>query len=137
MERKRCRLAEEELRAGTESAITDYGFYLSQVTSFKYLGRVLAAEDKNLPALVHNLRRAIQKWAWMTRILIREGADYRTLGSIYLVVVQSVMLYRSEIWFLTPRIKRVIDRFHHRVASRMMGRQPRKLWDGGWVYPAL
>ena len=45
MERNWSRLAEEEEQEGTERALTSYGVYLSQVTSFKYLGRVLAAED--------------------------------------------------------------------------------------------
>ena len=45
---------------------------------------------------VHNLRCPRKKWALMNRIFIREGADDRTLGQIYLVVVQLVLLYRSE-----------------------------------------
>ena len=44
---------------------------LSQVTSLKYLGRVAAAEDDGWPAVVRNLRRARQKWARLTHILIR------------------------------------------------------------------
>ena len=88
MERKWRRLAEEEAWDGTEGALTTYVFPLSQVPSFKYLGRVLAAEDDDWPKVVRNLRRARQKWARLTRVPIREGADARTLGHIYLAVVQ-------------------------------------------------
>ena len=34
----------------------------------------------------------------MSRLLIGEGADALTLGRIYVVVVQEVMLYGSDIW---------------------------------------
>ena len=46
--------------------------------------------------MVRNLRRARRKWARLTHILIREGEDAQILGQIYLVVVQSVLLYGSE-----------------------------------------
>ena len=72
MERKWRRLEEEEeARERTERSVTAYGFFISQVTSFKYLGRVLAVEDNDCPELVSNLRPARQKWVWMTRILSR------------------------------------------------------------------
>ena len=74
--------------------LTAYGIRLSPVISFKYLGRVILEEDENCPAVVHNLWRALKKWARMTRVLSREGVDAQTLGHIYLVVLQSVMLYR-------------------------------------------
>ena len=43
MKRKWRRLAEEEALEGAERELTAYGVPLYQVTSFKYLGRVLAA----------------------------------------------------------------------------------------------
>ena len=88
IERKWCCLAEEESREGTERAITAYGVPLSQVTSFKYLGRVLAAEDDDCPSVVRKLRRAKQKWEWLTRVLSREGEYAWASGQIYLAVVQ-------------------------------------------------
>ena len=95
MERKGCRLAEEEAREGTERSLTAYVVPLSQVTSFKYLGRVLVAEDNDWLSVVSNLRRARQKWVQLTRVLSREGANSQTLGHIYLEVVQSFLIYRS------------------------------------------
>ena len=52
------RLAEEEAQGGTERSLTSYGVPLSQVTSFKYLGIFLEAEENYWPAVVRNLRRA-------------------------------------------------------------------------------
>ena len=93
----------------------------------KYLGRVLSEADNNWPEVVGNLRRARKKWARMTRVLSREGEDAWTSGKIYLAVVQLVLIYMSELWVLTLRMQRVLDRFHHRVARRLKGWQPRKV----------
>ena len=101
------------------------------------MGRVLETEDDDWPSVVRNLRRSRQKWEWLTHILIREGADAQTSGQIYLAVVQSVLLYGSETWVLTLRMKRVLDRFHHMVSRRLTGWQPWKGWYGGWFYPPL
>ena len=62
MERKWRQLAEDESWVGTERALTAYGVPLSQSTSLKYMGQVIAVEDVNLLAVVHNLRHARQKW---------------------------------------------------------------------------
>ena len=63
--------------------ITAYGIPLSPVTSLKFIGRVLVATDNDWPTVVHNLQRAWKKWAQMTRVLSREGADTQTLVHIY------------------------------------------------------
>ena len=75
--------------------ITAYGILLVQVTSFKYLGRVILEEDNNWPAVVINFRKSRHNWVRLIRFLIRKGADARTFGHIYLAVVQLVMLYGS------------------------------------------
>ena len=73
----------------------------------------------------------------MTRVLIREGEYSHTLGYIYLVVVQSVMIYGSETWVMTPHIGRILGGLHHMVVHRLTGRQPWRGRDGVWVYTPL
>ena len=48
-EQKRQRLAEDEAWARAEREITAYWNPVAPVTSFKYLGRVLLAEDNDWP----------------------------------------------------------------------------------------
>ena len=38
---------------------------------------------------------------------------------------------------MTPHIGRVLGRYHHRVACRLAGRQPRRGREGVWTYPLL
>ena len=70
-------------------------------------------------------------------MLIREGADDRTLGRIYAAVVQAVMLYKSEMWVVILHIGRFWGVFLHRVAHRMAVRQPQIGWYSVWVYIPL
>ena len=81
---------------GKERALTAYDTPLSPVTSFMYVGRVLATEEDYWPSVVRNLWRARYKWARLTHILISEGEDAQTSEQIYLAVMQSVLMYGSE-----------------------------------------
>ena len=96
--------------------ITSYRTPLAPVTSFKYLERVLLSAHNYYPVVVHNLWRAHHKWSRLSRVLIREVADDRTLRRIYRAVVQAVMMYRLETWLMIPLIGRVLGEFDHRVA---------------------
>ena len=87
--------------------------------------------------MVSNLRRAQQKWALLTMVLGREGTDARTSGSIYVVVVQAVLMYGSDTWVMTLRIGSTLGGLYHRVARRLKGRKPWRGVDGSWVYPPL
>ena len=87
--------------------------------------------------MVHNIWRAHQKWAQLTRVFSREGADARNSGPIYLAMVQLVMIYGSEKWVMTLCMGRILGGFHHRVARSLKGRQPWRGRDRVWVYLPL
>ena len=59
------------------------------------------------------------------------------MGSIYVAVIQVVLLYGSEMWVTTPCIERDLGEFHHRVVSRLTGQKPRRVIDGRWRYSLL
>ena len=80
-ERKRRRLAEEEIWESTEMSFEAYGKKLKTVTSFKYLGRILTAGDDDWPAVAGNLGKARKSWGRLQRILSREGADKQVSGN--------------------------------------------------------
>ena len=52
----------------------------------------------------------------------------------YKATVQSVLLFGSETWCLTPATLQRLEGFHVRAARRMTGRMP-VLANGVWVYP--
>ena len=89
------------------------------------------------PAVAGNLVKARNSWGRLARILIREGADMRVMGTFFKAVVQQVLLFREEMWVLTPRIERALESFMHGAARRITGRKPRRGWGGKWYYTSL
>ena len=118
---------------GVGAEFTVYDILLTSVTYFRYLGRVLSENNNYWLEVVLNLRNSRCKWARLTRVLSREGADTRTLGQIQLAVLQLVLLYRSKTWVMTPHIRRVLGGFHHRVSHRLTGSQPWRGRYGVWI----
>ena len=57
-ERRRRRMAVEEMRESMERAFQAYVSPLETVTSFKYLGRALTDSDDDWPEVVANLWKA-------------------------------------------------------------------------------
>ena len=47
--------------------------------------------------------------------VVTKVADTRTYGGGYMVVVQSVLIFRSESWVVIPCILRVLVSLHNRV----------------------
>ena len=99
-----------------DRAFDAYGEPLENVTTFRYLGRVLTAGDNDWLEVVGNLGKAQKIWGRLSRILSREGVDLNVSGIFHKAVAQAVLLFRAETWFLTPRMERALDSFQHRVA---------------------
>ena len=95
---------------------SDYGTLLTEISSFRYLGRIFSSSDDNWTAVERNLLKARGKWGPMVNILGREGADRRTVGKFYVVVVQAVILFGSKTWVLTSRLEKSLEGFHHQAA---------------------
>ena len=56
------------------------------------------------------------------------------LGIFYKSVVQAMLLFRSEMWVMTPCIGRTLGVFHHQVDQRFTGKQVRREAEGGRRY---
>ena len=67
--------------------------------------------DYDWLAVVGNLGKERNSWGWLSRILIREGADPKVSGHLYKAVLQAVLLFRAEMWVLTPRTEQALDSF--------------------------
>ena len=92
---------------------------LETVSSLKYLGLPLTAIDNDWPEVIINLQKAQNIWARLSRILIWEGADTRVSGSFNLTIVQADLLFSTETWVVTPRIRWLLGAFHHMVTRRI------------------
>ena len=99
---------------------------------FKYLERVLKANNDDWPALVGKLGKAMRSWGRLSRVLGREGADPKVSRALYTAVTQAVLLFGAETWVLTPRMEKSLESFQSWVGMKITGRQPRQRKDDIW-----
>ena len=84
------------------------------------------------PVVVGKLNKAQNSWTRLTRILVRESANPRVLGTFFNAVVQAGFIFGLETWVLTPRMVQALGIFHQGLARRITWIQPQKWEDGGW-----
>jgi hypothetical protein len=70
-------------------------------------------------------------------VLQRENAPPRVSTKFYKAIVQSVLLYGSESWVLSPTVMARLEGFHIHAAYRMVKEHvPRQGPNLQWVYPS-
>ena len=137
VERKRRFLAEEVAQLERVTTFQVYFRPLEKLSSFKYIVRLLMATNGDWPAVITNTQKARKSWSCLDWILGLEGANTWTLGHVYVTVVQAVLLFGLELWVATPRIKRILGGFYHRVVWQILGNTPCWWMEGAWEYPPL
>ena len=101
---------------------------------FKYLGRVVAYDDTDVPAARRQLSRARAVWGRLRKVIAQEDVPAPVAGMFYQAVVAAVLLYGSESWVLPDAAMARLEGFHVECARRLTGMRPRK-HGGTWVYP--
>ena len=86
-----------------------YGEELERVEVFKYLGRLIASDDDDTQAVRGNLAKARRVWARISRVLRAENASARVCGMFYKATMQSVLLFGSETWVLSPTTLQLME----------------------------
>jgi hypothetical protein len=132
--RKVQHAAAEHAHLALQNTFTVYGEGLERVEVFKYLGRLLAYDDNDSQAVCGNLKKARGIWVRISCMLRAETASPRVCGIFYKATVQSILLFGSETWNLSPVSLKVLEWFHIRAAWRMAGKRPMKLRDGTWMH---
>jgi hypothetical protein len=108
---KECQL-EVERKIQHESAVssasalrrqfTIHRDMLERVEVFKYLGRLLLAQDDNDTQVIRQqLRKARGVWARVGQVLRGENVGPQIAAKFYKAVIQAVLLYGSKTWNLT------------------------------------
>lgn len=135
-ERKRKRLLELDYLSSREIEFSVSGTTIEAVEVFRYLGRPLTTDSSDGTAVVYNLNRARRRWAQVSRVLTRQGANSKIAGYFYKAVCQSVLLYGCETWVVSQSILRSLEGFHHQVARRLSFQRIRLDPNTGeWIYP--
>ena len=102
---------------------------------FKYLGRILADNDRDSNCIEFNIKKARQHWNSIARLLKREGASASIMAKFYITIVQAVLLYGADSWAVSNRDLNKLQSFHRRALRYMSGSHIKKNVDGSWHYP--
>ena len=121
----------------SERAFDANGDPLENVTTFRYMGRVLTTGDDDWLAVVGIFANPQNSWERLSQRPSQEGADPKVSGSFYKAVSKAVLLLGPETWVFNLRMERALDSFKHRVARQINRRQPRRQGSGRWEYPPL
>ena len=128
----------EAARKAREVTFTVYGQELRSVDTFKYLGRPMSSADGDSAAVFRNISLARKKWGMCMRILARDDATPRISGMFYKAIVQTVLLFSSETWVVTPTLLQQLESFHHAVARRISGKRATlDVRTGVWKWPPI
>merc|ERR1711966_476155 len=87
--------AAEVLAAAERKFIAYQKDTLRSVDIFKYLGRNIARDDCDTPAIRRNLKRARQVWGRISKVITTEEVQPRVAGMFYQAVVAAVLLSNS------------------------------------------
>ena len=111
------------------------GIPIENVSEFKYLGRILSADDRDDAAVSYNIKKASQAWFGMYHILLHKTSNPCTMAHFYLAIVQAKLLYGSESWVLSKCLLTRLERFHAKCARILAHHTIHHLPDGTWEYP--
>ena len=90
-----------ETRERSEQAFEAYGEPIQNVSTFRYLERVLTARDNDWLAVVGNLGKARKFFGQLFRFLSWEGVYPKVSGNFYKAVEKPELIFGAETWVLT------------------------------------
>ena len=108
---------------------------IENVSEFKYLGRILHYADLDDAAVLLNLQKARKTWCRIHRILRADGCSPHVMAYFYKTIIQSTLLFGSESWVLSQRLRKRLNSFHLRCARQIAHRPIRHLPSGEWECP--
>ena len=102
----------ESARVGLETEFFVYGQPLANVGAFKCIIGLFVSNYYDWPKVVVNIRKVWNKWMMKILVLGQEVSNTKTSSIFFKAVVQSVILFREEMWVVSPRILRPLGGLH-------------------------
>ena len=91
---------------------------LEEAIALPYLGRTITYNNSDWENLCINLQKYKRLWGMVEKVMGVTGAPIKAWAMIYKALVQTVLLYGSEIWLVTDSMMIVIEGYHHKIARR-------------------
>ena len=92
---------------------------LDTMSALPYLGRMVVFNNSDWADLYGNLSKAQRRWGMVEKVLKNTGELVRSQVMLYKLVVQMVLLYRSNNCGVMEAMHKLLEGFHHQVAQRI------------------
>ncbi len=108
---------------------------MEKVELFRYLGQILAQDNKDIQAVRNQIKKARSIWSPVGQVLQADNTPPRISAKLYKAVVQSVLFYGSKTWNLSSTALAWLEGFHIHAAYRMAKvHKPQQGPNQVWVY---
>jgi pyrroloquinoline quinone (PQQ) biosynthesis protein C len=74
---------------------------------------------------------------WEDKTKKKMDSNPKVMATFYKAIIQSILLYRAEIWTVSKTIISKLNAFHHRCAQHIVDKHIKLIDNGTWVYPML
>ena len=91
----------------------------------KYLDRVVANDDCNIPDIRRDLKTARFQWGQLQKVIAQKVVPLRVAGMFYQAMVAAVLLYGSKTWCLPDTVRRPLEGFHAKAGRRLTSMRPK------------
>ena len=115
-----CKRRQEGERREDDSIVLESAT-LEEVENFCYLGNVLDSEGGKEMAVRRRVEVAWQKWREISSLLVNSGIPVKSRANVYEACIRPVMLYGSETWPLTERMKNIVRGTDRRMLRYVAG----------------
>jgi hypothetical protein len=119
-----------------QNAATHVRFHIDnqpvgKTSKFKYLDRIIADKDDDLPAVEQQITKASSTWGQIGKIIRKRTVlNPKVMATFYKAIIQSIILHGAERWIASKTIVSKLNPFHHRCAYYSVGKHI-KLSDDG------
>ena len=108
-----------------------YGDCIAKVPKFKYLGRILAEDDDDSPAIADRIAQASHTfWSLHRRFLAKKHVSSRTKLTIANTVLMTKIVYGAESWVITEHDADKLRACQQKLLRHALGMHPRMTPDG-------
>ena len=103
---------------------------VERLSSVKYLGSTLTEDGQDYMTAQINLNTDKLRWKNLQKNSKYRKGNPKIMKFMYCEVILPILLYCSETWCITERIKNMLEVFHHKVARDLNRRKFLKFWTG-------
>jgi hypothetical protein len=112
------------------------GNILERVEVFKYLGCLMSQDDDDIQAIRAQIWKARSTWARIGQVLWSKNVSPFVAARFYQAIIQAILLYGSESWFISWTAMARLKGFHICAAYRMAKtNRPKRGPNREWIYP--